>query len=56
MTEERKLKQISVLLYEDQLEPLKKLCKLKLFDSQNDYFRQSVDKFLKDNEELLKDK
>lgn len=56
MTDKRPLKQISVLLYEDQLESLKKLCKLKLFDSQNDYFRQTVDKFLDDNKELLKDK
>jgi len=49
MSEKRKLKQVSVLLYEDQIEPLTILCKLKLFDSKNDYFRQTVDSFIKEN-------
>lgn len=51
--EKRALKQVSVLLYEDQIEPLTILCKLKLFDSKNDYFRQTVDEFIKENKELL---
>lgn len=49
----RALKQVSVLLYEDQIAPLTILCKLKLFDSKNDYFRQTVDDFIKENRELL---
>lgn len=49
----RELKQVSVLLYEDQIKPLTILCKLKLFDSKNDYFRQTVDDFIKENKELL---
>lgn len=51
--EKRKLKQVSVLLYEDQIEPLTILCKLKLFDGRNDYFRKTVDDFIKENEKLL---
>lgn len=49
----RELKQVSVLLYEDQIKPLTILCKLKLFDSKNDYFRQTVDDFIEENKELL---
>jgi len=55
MSEKRKLKQVSVLLYEDQIEPLTILCKLKLFDSKNDYFRQTVDSFIKENKKLLEE-
>lgn len=51
--EKRQLKQVSVLLYEDQIEPLTILCKLKLFNGRNDYFRQNVDDFIKENKELL---
>lgn len=51
--EKRPLKQVSVLLYEDQIEPLTMLCKLKLFDGRNDYFRKAVDEFIKENEKLL---
>lgn len=54
MTEEkRELKQVSVLLYEDQIEPLTILCKLKLFNGRNDYFRKTVDDFIEENEKLL---
>ena len=49
----RTLKQVSVLLYEDQIEPLTILCKLKLFNGRNDYFRKTVDDFIKENKELL---
>jgi len=56
MTDEaRPLKQVSVLLYEDQIGPLTILCKLKLFDSKNDYFRQTVDSFIKENKKLLEE-
>lgn len=51
--EKRELKQVSVLLYEDQIEPLTILCKLKLFNGRNDYFRKTVDEFIKENEKLL---
>lgn len=51
--EKRKLKQVSVLLYEDQIEPLTVLCKLKLFNGRNDYFRKAVDDFIKENKKLL---
>jgi|GEM_PF-3628957 len=51
--EKRNLKQVSVLLYEDQIEPLTILCKLKLFNGRNDYFRKTVDDFIKENEKLL---
>lgn len=53
--EDRPLKQVSVLLYEDQIEPLGILCKLKLFGSKNDYFRQTVDSFIKENKKLLEE-
>jgi|BioPla2DNA2_1021312.scaffolds.fasta_scaffold39779_2 metal-responsive CopG/Arc/MetJ family transcriptional regulator len=56
MTEERKLKQISTQLYEDQLKQLDKLWKLKLLDSRNDLIRITIDKLLEDNKALLKDK
>lgn len=51
--EKRELKQVSVLLYEDQIEPLTILCKLKLFNGRNDYFRKTVDDFIKENEKLM---
>ena len=51
---DRPLKQVSVLLYEDQIKPLTILCKLKLYNGRNDYFRQMVDKFIEENKELLK--
>lgn len=53
MTTERKLKQISTQLYEDQLIQLDKLWKLKLLDSRNDLIRQTLDKLLEDNKALL---
>lgn len=54
MTDEnRPLKQVSVLLYEDQIEPLTILCKLKLYNGRNDYFRKTVDDFIKENKDLL---
>lgn len=49
--EDRKLKQVSMMLYEDQIEPLDRLWKRKFLDSRNELIRNVLDDLLEKNKE-----